>query len=63
MSEATHGGKGSRPRKVDKEKYESNWDAIFGKKDLPSAVDDCAEVTEESAEKEVREREPWDQRP
>ena len=34
MSEATHGGKGSRPRKVDKEKYESNWDAIFGKKKL-----------------------------
>jgi hypothetical protein len=32
MSEATHGGKGSRPRKVDKEKYEANWDNIFGKK-------------------------------
>ena len=36
MSEATHGGKGSRPRKVDKEKFESNWDAIFGKKKLPT---------------------------
>lgn len=34
MSEATHGGKGSRPRKVDKGKFDSNWDNIFGKKKL-----------------------------
>jgi len=27
------GGKGCRPRPIlDKEKFESNWDAIFGKK-------------------------------
>lgn len=32
MSEATHGGKGDRPRKVDQKKYEDNWDRIFGKK-------------------------------
>lgn len=32
MSEASHYGKGDRPRKVDKEKYEANWNAIFGKK-------------------------------
>jgi hypothetical protein len=31
MSEATHGGKGDRPRKVNREKYEANFDAIFGK--------------------------------
>jgi hypothetical protein len=32
MSEASHYGKGDRPRKVDQKKYESNWDKIFGKK-------------------------------
>lgn len=32
------GGKGSRPRpfSVDDRTYASNWDRIFGKKDLPS---------------------------
>lgn len=25
-------GKGSRPRDVDREKFENNWDRIFGKK-------------------------------
>ena len=30
---ATHGGKGSRPRPVDKKKFDENWDRIFGKKD------------------------------
>lgn len=28
-----HGGKGSSPRPVDKAKFDSNWDKIFGKKD------------------------------
>ena len=27
-----HGGKGSVQRKVDKQKFSDNWDAIFGKK-------------------------------
>jgi len=36
MSESSHYGKGDRPRKVDKEKFDSNWDAIFGKKKLPT---------------------------
>jgi hypothetical protein len=27
-----HGGKGSAQRKVDKQKFSDNWDAIFGKK-------------------------------
>jgi hypothetical protein len=27
-----HGGKGSKPRPVDKKKFSDNWDAIFGKK-------------------------------
>ena len=28
----THGGKGSAVRPTDKKKFESNYDAIFGKK-------------------------------
>ena len=28
-----HGGKGSTPRKVDKKKFDDNWDKIFGKKE------------------------------
>lgn len=32
MSSKWHGGKGSSPRKVDKSKFDSNWDNIFGKK-------------------------------
>ena len=49
---ATHGGKGSKQRPtLDKKRFEDNWDAIFGKKDKPSAVDDCAKVTAESAAK------------
>jgi hypothetical protein len=32
---ATHGGKGSRQRTViDRQKFNENWDKIFGKKDL-----------------------------
>ena len=30
MSDATHGGKGDRARQVDKDKFDANWDAIFG---------------------------------
>lgn len=29
---ATHGGKGSKPRPVNKKKFDENWDKIFGKK-------------------------------
>jgi len=35
-----HGGKGSAQRKVDKQKFSDNWDAIFGKKnDINSTLD------------------------
>jgi len=33
-----------------------NWDRIFGKKDKPSAVDDCATSKEESAINEIEKR-------
>ena len=40
-----HGGKGSKQRPTDQKKYEDNWDRIFSKKEeLPSAVDDAADV-------------------
>ena len=48
---ATHGGKGSKQRPTDKSKFEDNYDRIFGKKDAPSAVDDCATAKQESASK------------
>ncbi len=34
MSEASHYGKGDRQRKVDKKRFDSNWDKIFGDKKL-----------------------------
>ena len=35
-----HGGKGSSPRQVNKEKFDSNWDKIFkDKKDVESKTD------------------------
>ena len=47
---ASDGGKGSAPRPIpDPQKFRDNWDAIFGKKDKPSAVDDCATAKAESA--------------
>ena len=29
----THGGKGSKPRPVDRKKFDENWDKIFRKKE------------------------------
>mgnify|MGYP000476509860 FL=1 len=51
-----HGGKGSKQRPSDTKKYQDNWDTIFGKKDKPSAVDDCATTKEESAANQVEKR-------
>lgn len=37
---AWHGGKGSSPRQVNKDKFDSNWDKIFkGKKDVTTKPD------------------------
>ena len=45
MSKQWHGGKGSQRRKSDNKAFADNWDKIFGKKEeLPSAVDDAADV-------------------
>ena len=57
MSGQWAGGKGSKQRKVgDQKKFDDNWDAIFGKKDKPSAVDDCATAKAESASKKVSDK-------
>lgn len=39
---ATHGGKGSAPRKaqVDAQKFSDNWDLAFGKKKVKEKQDD-----------------------
>jgi hypothetical protein len=34
-----HGGKGSRPRPVDKKKFDDNWDRIFVKKKEEDPLD------------------------
>ena len=40
MTGKWHGGKGSKYRPVDKEKFDNNWDRIFGsKKDDPEDRD------------------------
>ena len=45
-----HGGKGSKQRPTDQKKYEDKWDRIFSKKkELPSAVDDAADVSSKYA--------------
>ncbi len=57
MSGMTHGGKGSKQRPTaDQKKFDNNWDAIFGKKDKPSAVDDCATAKAESSANERKKR-------
>jgi hypothetical protein len=33
MSDKWHGGKGSKTRPTNKQKFDDNWDRIFGKKD------------------------------
>jgi hypothetical protein len=38
-----HGGKGSTPRAVNRQKFADNWDAIFAKK---KPVDETTETTD-----------------
>ena len=44
MGNATQGGKGDTPRKVDRVKFENNWNAIFGKnEEVPLAIGETPE--------------------
>ena len=40
------GGKGSKPRKVDRKKFDENFDRIFGKKKQLENVENCKEGEE-----------------
>ena len=45
----THGGKGSTPRPVNKEKFDVNWDRIFGGENREQKVDSVVEREVQSA--------------
>ena len=45
----THGGKGSTPRPVNKEKFDANWDRIFGVKNREQKADSVVEREVQSA--------------
>jgi len=40
-----HGGKGSKPRPVDKKKFDDNWDRIFGKKHVKNDESEKKDLT------------------
>ena len=40
------GGKGSKPRKFDRKKFDDNYDRIFGKKKPGENVENCKEGEE-----------------
>ena len=49
------GGKGSAQRKVDKQKFSDNWDAIFGKKNDINSVSDNEGTLDASSKEETQE--------
>jgi hypothetical protein len=51
------GGKGSRPRKVDKKRFDSNWDAIWGKNDDINSTQDNEGVLDGVEEEGSEEKE------
>jgi len=57
MTEKWHGGKGSRYRKVDQDKYNESWDLIFGKKDNINSTSDNEDVLDGEEENTETERE------
>jgi hypothetical protein len=48
MTDSWHGGKGSRYRKVDQEKYNENWERIFGKKKEAEESEEEQETEDEA---------------
>lgn len=50
-----HGGKGSAQRKVDKQKFSDNWDAIFGKKNDINSVSDNEGTLDGDSKEETQE--------
>ena len=56
-----HGGKGSKQRKTDANKFSDNYDAIFGKKKNQEEQLEHFDDIENKSEK--HKAEPWDQLP
>ena len=55
MTDKWHGGKGSRYRKVDQQKYNESWERVFGKKDLKFAsAEEYMEGQQEDSDDESR---------
>ena len=46
----THGGKGSTPRPVNKEKFDANWDRIFGIAITVERIDSIREELDRASE-------------
>ena len=56
MKGQTHGGKGSKQRPTDQNKYEANWEAIFGNKLRGLRESDNVEVLQPSEMQAVPEQ-------
>ena len=50
--------KGSKPRPVDQEKYNENFDKIFGSKPLSSVSEECVGQGEEKKKRKQRQKLP-----
>lgn len=57
MTDKWHGGKGSRYRKIDKDKYNENWERIFGNRDNINSTSDNEDVLDGEKENTETERE------
>lgn len=57
MSDRWHGGKGSRYRKVDQQKYNENWERVFGKNKEINSTSDNEDVLDDEKENTETERE------
>jgi predicted ATP-binding protein involved in virulence len=57
MTDKWHGGKGSRYRKIDQDKYNENWERVFGKKDNINSTSDIEDVLDGEEENTEAERE------
>lgn len=51
------GGKGSSYRKIDQDKYNENWERVFGKKDNINSTSDNEDVLDGEEENTEAERE------
>ena len=56
MKGQTHGGKGSKQRPTDQNKYATNWEAIFGNKLRGLRESDNVEVLQQSEMQTVPEQ-------